>query len=152
MSTRPLVAAIPGPEYKESFADPKRIPNVHFLGAKPHDAIPAYIRCLDVCLIPYVVDTFTENIFPAILNEYLALGRPVVSSALREVRRFNDSFGGVIAIALGADGFQEAITQALGDASPNAVARRRAVAEDNSWRRRTEGMSELIEAKARVSP
>jgi O-antigen biosynthesis protein len=137
-----------GPE-QVSFAELRDISNVHVLGPKPHDAVPAYVHRFDVCLVPYVVDSFTDNISPAKLNEYLALGKPVVSTALREVRRYNEMFGDVVAVASGASEFGGAIARALPDRSANAVARRRAAAEANSWQHRVDEMSQLIETTER---
>lgn len=125
----------------------RRLPNFKLLGSKPHEAIPAYIREFDVCLIPYVVDEFTDHISPAKLNEYLALGKPVVSTGLFEVRRFADSNGAVVSIADGAEDFAAEIEKALHDDGPEIRRRRAAVADANSWDLKVEEMSARIEAK-----
>jgi glycosyltransferase involved in cell wall biosynthesis len=137
-----------GPE-QTSFAELKKSPNVHFLGAKPHDQIPLYIRHFDVCLMPYVVDSFSNCISPAKLNEYLALGKPVVSTGLREVRSFNAEHGGeIVMIADGADEFRRRIDEALRDGVALRL-RRREIAEANSWNGKAEHISALIEAELR---
>lgn len=123
----------------------RRRANVHLLGSRPHDRIPAYVRAFDVCLIPYVVDGFTDHISPAKLNEYLALGKPVVSTPLFEVRGFHRLHGDVVSIADGADAFASAVEQALRDDGAAARARRRAVAEMHAWELKTETLSEWIE-------
>lgn len=125
----------------------KRLSNFKLLGSKPHEQIPAYIREFDVCLIPYVVDEFTDHISPAKLNEYLALGKPVVSTPLFEVRRFADFHGDIVTVAGGHDEFAAAIEQALRNDSPGLQARRRAVAESHSWQLKVEEMSGWIEQK-----
>ena len=79
-------------------AELRGLPNVRLLGTKAHEQIPDYINAFDVCLIPYVVDELTDNISPAKLNEYLAIGKPVVSTDLAEVRRFNAAYGAVVSI------------------------------------------------------
>ena len=89
------------------------LPNVHLLGPKPHEQIPDYIAAFDVCLIPYVVDDFTSNISPAKLNEYLALGKPVVSTDLAEVRRFNEANGAVVRIGATREEFIAQVQAAL---------------------------------------
>ncbi len=81
-----------------AFAGPRRIradvgrleqlSNVQFLGPHPHDALPALLHQFDVAWIPYQVVEFTHYVFPAKLMEYLAAGRPVVSTDLPEVRPF----------------------------------------------------------------
>ena len=125
----------------------KALPNVRLLGSKPHADIPAYVRHFDVCLIPYLVDGFTDHISPAKLNEYLAIGKPVVSTGLFEVRRFVADHGDVIAVADGIDGFTAKVEAALREDTPDAALRRRAVAEANSWQAKVEDMSARIESK-----
>jgi len=123
------------------------LPNVALLGVKAHAEIPAYIRRFDVCLIPYVVDGFTDHISPAKLNEYLALGKPVVSTGLFEIRRFVKTHGDVVAVADGAEDFAAHIEAGLKPPPPGAAERRRAVAEANSWQAKVEEMSAHIERK-----
>lgn len=123
------------------------LPNVRLLGSKPHEHIPAYIREFDVCLIPYAVNEFTDHISPAKLNEYLALGKPVVSTPLFEVRRFVHSHGSVVTIADGPVEFAAGIEEALRSDSPESRARRRAVAESHSWQLKVEEMSGWIESR-----
>ena len=120
---------------------------MHLLGLKPHEDIPCYIQHFDVCLIPYLRDAFTNSVCPAKLNEYLALGKPVVSSDLPEVRQFNQAHGHVVATATGVDDFRARIAEALRDHSPHHRAQRRAVAQRHTWGNTVEAMSHLIEAR-----
>lgn len=121
-------------------------PNIHLLGAKPHDQVPAYVKGFDVALVPYLRSDFTDSVYPVKLNEYLAMGAPVVATDLPEIRRFNDRHGDVLAVARGADEFAAAITAALAPVVPAVRERRLAVARENSWGQRLEEMSALIEA------
>jgi glycosyltransferase involved in cell wall biosynthesis len=132
----------------------RHLPNFKLLGARPHEAIPAYVREFDVCLIPYVVDEFTDHISPAKLNEYLALGKPVVSTDLFEVRRFAEANAGVVSIADGPERFAAEIETALRLDDSERRRRRAAVADANSWDLKVEEMSVRIESKlaARVRP
>jgi len=146
-----LVRAMPhatfafvGPE-QTSVGDWRELANVKLLGTKPHDRIPSYIREFDACLVPYVVDEFTDHISPAKLNEYLALGKPVVATGLHEIRRFVETHGDVVTIANGRDGFVAAIEAAIAADSPARRAKRRAVAESHAWDLKVETMSQRIE-------
>lgn len=65
-------------------------PRVLLLGARPRDDVPAYLQHADVLLVPHVVDDFTESLDPIKLYEYLAVGRPVVSTP---VAGFRDAAG-----------------------------------------------------------
>jgi glycosyltransferase involved in cell wall biosynthesis len=62
--------------------------NVYFLGGKPVNALPAYVEHLDVCMLCYEVNDYTQFIYPMKLHEYLASGRPVVGSPIRSLQDF----------------------------------------------------------------
>jgi hypothetical protein len=96
--------------------------------------VPAYVNAFDVALIPYRLAEYTANVYPTKLNEYLVMGKPVVATDLPEIRRFNDTHGAVVRIASSAEAFSAEVRAALGDRTPQAVERRIAVAQENSWR------------------
>jgi teichuronic acid biosynthesis glycosyltransferase TuaH len=57
-------------------------PNVRYLGVEPHSRVRAFLEAFDVCLIPHRVTEFTRSLDPLKLYEYLAAGRPIVSTPL----------------------------------------------------------------------
>jgi uncharacterized SAM-binding protein YcdF (DUF218 family)/glycosyltransferase involved in cell wall biosynthesis len=120
-------------------------PNVRLLGMRRHADIPKYIKGFDVAVIPYQFSDYTANVYPTKLNEYLAMGVPVVATDLPEISRFRANHGDVVAVATGPDDFVRAIEQALTASTPEDAQRRIAVARENSWPRRIEAMSALIE-------
>jgi len=120
-------------------------PNIHLLGARPHKDLPGYIKGFDVGLIPYRLTEYTANVYPTKLNEYLAMGIPVVATDLPEIRRFNAEHDGIILIAPDAQGFARAIKDATDKNSQADAERRTAVARQNSWEARITQMSALIE-------
>jgi len=122
----------------------KTCPNIHLLGQRSHDEVPAYVKAFDVALIPYRLAEYTANVYPTKLNEYLVMGKPVVATDLPEIRRFNDTHGAVVRIASNAEAFSADVRGALEDGSPQAVERRIAVAQENSWRSRLDRMRALI--------
>lgn len=123
-----------------------RLPNVHLLGQRPHADVPAYVKAFDVALVPYRIAEYTANVYPTKLNEYLAMGKPVVATDLAEIRRFNADHGPLVAVASGVADFAEAIRRAAaGPAPPEAVARRLEAAASNRWERRLERMQALID-------
>jgi Glycosyl transferases group 1 len=67
-----------------------RLPNVHFLGRKPHSELPAYCKGLDVALIPHKVNELTRHMNPIKLREYLSAGLQIVSTDLPEMWHFPD--------------------------------------------------------------
>lgn len=122
--------------------------NVHLLGPIPHDQLIHYLRLFDVCIVPYVKSVYTESVVPAKLNEYLAAGKPVVSTDLPTIREFNDRHNVLIATENRVSRFLEAIEEAL--RLPNnaeTIKRRRDVAALCDWSTQLEAMSALVESK-----
>ena len=150
-----LLAAVAGRLPNASFAligpaqvDVSRLaacPNIHLLGQRAHSEVPGYIQGFDVGLVPYRIADYTANVYPAKMNEYLAMGKPVVATDLPEVQRFNRGHGDVVEVARNADEFQLAIGRALTGTSDDDRHRRIAAAERNGWSSRLRDMSALIE-------
>ena len=109
-----------------------RLPNVHFLGRKPHGELPAYCKGLAVGLIPHKVNELTLNMNPIKLREYLSAGLAVVSVALPEV----EAYGQQCVIARDYDEFERGIIAALRDDSPEARRRRSDAMKSETWERR----------------
>lgn len=122
-------------------------PNVHLLGAKPHAEVPRYLKRLDVAIVPYRLTEYTAHVYPTKLNEYLAMGLPVVATDLPEIRRFNDDHGGIVTVARDVEHFVSSTRAALANSSVAEVERRLAVARRNSWEARIEEMSGLLEER-----
>lgn len=120
-------------------------PNVHLLGQRPHAEVPAYVQGFDVGLVPYRIADYTANVYPAKMNEYLAMGKPVVATDLPEVHRFNREHGDIVSVGQTTSGFAEAIERAVTATGSEARTRRIAVAERNGWTRRLADMSALID-------
>ena len=119
-------------------------PNLHFLGKKAHDEVPRYIKGFDVGIVPYLLSDYTANVYPTKLNEYLAMGKPVVATDLPEIRRFNADHGQTVAVAADTDQFVAALRAALVPSTDDARRARVEVARSNSWRARIAQMSTLI--------
>jgi glycosyltransferase involved in cell wall biosynthesis len=127
------------------------LPNVFILGQRPHRELARYIRSFDVCIVPYRRSAYTETVVPSKINEYLAMGKPVVSTNLPPVCDFNNRHQVIITTEEHSDEFLRGIDQALslGD-DQELIARRRAVARQADWDSRLESMSELIISQGRT--
>jgi glycosyltransferase involved in cell wall biosynthesis len=124
----------------------KRMPNVYLVGPKAHEELPDYIRGFDVGIAPYLSNACTATVVPTKINEYLAMGKPVVSTDLPEVNTFNRKHGVIITSPNNSTEFVASIERALdSSAEESAVTRRRTVAALNDWEERFERMSCLIE-------
>jgi UDP-galactopyranose mutase len=76
-----------GPVVKIDLARLPRAANIHYLGAKPYDDLPRYLSGWDVAILPFARNESTRFISPTKTPEYLAAGRPVVSTSIRDVVR-----------------------------------------------------------------
>lgn len=74
-----------GPTIKVDPADLPQRPNLHWLGARDYQLLPAYCKSFDVCLMPFALNEATEFINPTKALEYMATGRPIVSTAVEDV-------------------------------------------------------------------
>src|SRR5204863_3186250 len=81
--------------------DPERLPrasNIHYLGNKPYAMLPEYIAGWDVAMLPFARNDATRFISPTKTPEYLAAGKPVVSTSIHDVvRPYGDK--GLVTIA-----------------------------------------------------
>lgn len=95
--------------------DPVELPvraNLHYLGGKDYDQLPVYLGGWDVALMPFAINESTRFISPTKTPEYLAGGRPVVSTAITDVIRHYSDLDAVF-IAEDADSFITGCEQAL---------------------------------------
>jgi teichuronic acid biosynthesis glycosyltransferase TuaH len=113
--------------------------NVVFTGAQPYADLPDIMRAFDVCMVPHLVTPFTESLNPIKLWEYLAAGKPVVSTNVAGFRDFMD----MLFVVDNVDEFVLALSTALTDdkATPTS---RQAIAKQHSWERRLSDVVNLL--------
>lgn len=113
---------------------PKKLPpNCFFLGARPYQTIPAYLKGLDVCLIPFKDNAITRSASPLKLYEYLAAGRAVVTSPVPDQLNFSP----VTWLAQTTEEFLRAIEEALKVANDYREQQRRlSIVSQHSWQQR----------------
>jgi UDP-galactopyranose mutase len=143
---------IVGPVVKIDPADLPRRPNLHYLGGKSYHELPAYLGGWDVALMPFAINESTRFISPTKTPEYLAAGRPVVSTPITDVIRHYGEVEGV-SIAGTPEAFIDACDAALAmarSAAPWLEGVDRLLA-DTSWDRTFDGMVALITAAVRAA-
>ncbi|MEE8402459.1 MAG: glycosyltransferase [Candidatus Hydrothermarchaeaceae archaeon] len=113
-------------------------PNFHLLGKRPYSSLPGYIKGFDACIIPFKLNELTRCFNPVKVHEYLAAGKPVISTALPEIEMYKD----VVYIAKDSRAFMDCIDEALGTDYDRAKALR--MAAENDWGKKVEEMVELI--------
>jgi len=84
-----------GPVVKISAEDLPKRHNIHYLGGKTYDQLPAYLSGWDVALMPFAMNESTQFISPTKTPEYLAGGKPVVSTPIKDVVRHYGHLEGV---------------------------------------------------------
>ena len=105
-------------------------PRIRLLGTRPYESIPGYLSAFACCLVPFAINRLTVGVNPIKLREYLAAGRPVVSTPMPEVHHYGD----VVSIVGGADAFVEAVAASLLDVEDEvAIRRRRDRVAGESW-------------------
>lgn len=66
------------------------IRNIYFLGSKPSADLPAYVKHFDICINPQVLNEITRGNYPRKIDEYLAMGKPVVATATEAMKLFEN--------------------------------------------------------------
>ncbi len=118
----------------------QKLPNVRLPGQRPYSQIPRYLARFDVCLNPYRNDGVAKSASPLKLYEYLASGKPIVSSDMPEAHRLSS----VVQIAATKDEFIEAIEDALSNDDDSRRKKRLDVAKQQSWERRFEQLESQL--------
>ena len=111
-----------------NLAQYRTIRNMHFLGRKPYEDLPAYCKAFDVGLIPFKINELTKAVNPIKLREYLAAGLPVVSTPLPEVRLYKD----LVHLANGKHSFDKMAQAALATTPAGRTRLNTAMAEE-TW-------------------
>jgi UDP-galactopyranose mutase len=140
-----------GPTAKVDPATLPRAANIHYLGGKPYANLPAYLAGWDVALLPFARSEATRFISPTKTPEYLAAGKPVVSTSIRDVVR---PYGqqGLARIADTVPDFVAAVEAALSD---DPVERQLAadaflthMSWDGTWMRMRQLIEQLVVEKS----
>jgi glycosyltransferase involved in cell wall biosynthesis len=126
------------------------LPNVHLMGNRAVKDLPAYVQSMDVCMMPYEVNDYTNFIYPMKLHEYLASGRPSVATPISSVLPFGD----VVGLAASAPEWQTALARALEPSatSTDAVSARRARAAEHDWDLLVDQIAAQLSARLKTPP
>ncbi len=119
----------------------KGLPNVHLLGQKKHDELPAYCKGFDVGLIPYRIDNDVKFINPLKLREYLSAGLPVVSTNMPEVQ----PYAHLCRIAQTGDEMVAAIEKAMSEGSREERIARSNLMKTETWEARVAAILRTVE-------
>ena len=121
-----------GPVVKIDSATLPQAANIHYLGAKRYDELPHYVAGWDVALLPFARNEATRFISPTKTPEYLAAGKPVVSTSIRDVvRPYGEQ--GLVRIADDVPSFVRACTSAMNEHASTRLTQADAFLRQTSW-------------------
>lgn len=119
-----------------------RLQNVNFVGARNIKELPDYLAFIDCAILPFKKNDLTRSIYPLKINEYLAGGKPVVSTAFSpDINAFKP----LVYVSDSHEEFLNNIDKALTEDNPESIQRRMDVAKKNSWIERGKQFLELID-------
>lgn len=119
-----------GPTAKVSPEDLPQRANLHWMGGRPYEQLPAYTRAFDLCLMPFALNEATEYINPTKALEYMATATPVVSTAVPDVC---SNFASVVKIAGSPAEFVAMCREQVATPDEVAVQRGLKMANENTW-------------------
>lgn len=103
--------------------------NVEFFGSVKPNEVPALLATYDVGIIPYLANDINKNIYPLKINEYMAVGVPVVMTPFADLKDFSE----MVSVAGNKKTFVEALKIELKKDNQSAIKRRIEFARSNSW-------------------
>ncbi|MCF8302746.1 MAG: glycosyltransferase [Bacteroidales bacterium] len=115
--------------------------NVYFLGAKQEEWLPAYVAAFDVAINPQKVNEITIGNYPRKVDEYLAMGKPVVATRTDAMIPFNE----YTYQTENKEDFIQKIGQALKENNPKLEQQRKKFAETHTWENNVKAIYEAVE-------
>lgn len=134
-----------GKLYDESYNESgiEAVPNIHFIGPVPYDDIPQYAAKFDICTIPFLVNSITNATSPLKLFEYMALEKPILTTAMLESSKYAS-----VNTSSDFDDYVQKVKLLLNYTPENNPAYYevlRKEADENRWERKTEIILEMLE-------
>ena len=133
-----------GPLAKIGEHDLPRQHNIHYLGMKDYKELPGYLKAFSVAMMPFALNDATKYISPTKTLEYMAAGKPMVSTAIKDVVR---DYSGCVEIVETAGEFSEAIDKLIANA-PDVLleAEYASILKNTSWNATADKMKVLIKS------
>ncbi|MDX9799020.1 MAG: glycosyltransferase, partial [Bacteroidales bacterium] len=119
----------------------KKFKNIHIINSVEYKRLPLYAQWFDVCTIPFLINDVTESTSPVKLFEYMALGKPIVTTPMPECKKYASV---IIAKNEGKD-FVEKIEEGLKDKENKRYMRLlEKEALENTWEGKVIDIKELL--------
>ncbi len=137
-----------GPVIKIDEAELPRRPNIYYFGKQPYAALPCFVKGFDICMMPFALNEATRFISPTKTLEYMAAGRPIISTPIRDVVA---PYGDIVLIVRDSQEFEQAVERALSEdpaQQERRLTRYREILSRNSWDAIVARMYALMERAA----
>ena len=130
-----------GPEDDEfRGSDLHSLDNVFFLGTMDQSRLPSFVKYFDVCINPQIVNELTIGNYPRKIDEYLAMGKPVVATETKTMEAFTD----YVYLASTHEDFQFGIGEALENNTAELERKRALFAQTHSWKNSVDTIYEVF--------
>jgi hypothetical protein len=138
-----------GPVVKVDPASLPQASNIHWMGGRDYKELPNYCRALDICMMCFAINEATEFINPTKALEYLATGKPVISTPVRDVVR---QYSNLVDIVRTPGEFVEAIDRLIANPNKDRIQRGIKKACESSWEGTVSQMRNLIQIAIEGDP
>ncbi|KUJ59894.1 amine oxidase [Flavobacteriaceae bacterium CRH] len=136
-----------GPLAKIEEADLPRRDNIHYLGMKSYDELPHYLKAFDIAMMPFALNDATKYISPTKTLEYMAAGKPIISTKIMDVVRDYSSCVGFVETA---DEFCTTITSLLDGKNQLSIEKEYfKILQKTSWDTTADKMKSIIKSFAK---
>ncbi len=118
----------------------KQLANVHFLGRRPIETLPEYMMGFDVCMNPQLINLITHGNYPLKIDEYLAMGKPVVATATKAMKLFQE----YVYLAENAENYPVLIQKALKEHTEISAEAGKKFAQSHTWENSVAALYEAV--------
>ncbi len=118
-----------------------QIKNVYFLGSKPMEQLPSYLKAFDVALNPQDLNPLTIGNYPRKIDEYLAMGKPTVATSTETMQVFKDH----VYLASSKEEYVLNIEKALNENTPELEEKRIQFAREHTWENNVKAIYDVIQ-------
>lgn len=115
--------------------------NIYYLGRKEYEKLPNYISKFDVCIIPYKINDYTKHVFPIKFFEFMATGKPVITTALPALMKYDES----VEIAKSNEEFLTSIEKMIVHKPDKLKDKRINIAKNNTWESRKDKLLSYVQ-------
>lgn len=133
-----------GPFAKINEAELPRLANIHYMGMKHYSVLPEYLARFDVAIMPFALNDATKFISPTKTLEYMAAGKPIISTPIKDVVR---DYGHCVSIVSSAEQFSAALCSVVRQPPQSMLPTYAKILDATSWDSTVHRMKALVGLK-----